>query len=931
MNKKEHILSLSLIVITWAIFFIPIISGAYTYYLDDLKIIYYPIETLYAKAQHSWQLPLWSNELGFGQPLLAWGQLGFFTPIHILLRALFVPPLALLQVSVVSYFLIGSIGMYFFLVRRNLHIAAATLGALVFAYCGFNVGHLNHVNFYTSTMLLPWLLLAVDSLIQSSTIKRATTLALIASAITVSGQPQVIFYTFSIAAIISLGIFVKRLKIRSLLGIGYAIIVAFLLSSFALLPLQEFLPSTERAGGLPMTELFEFSYPPFETITLILPYFFGDHANYFGPKGFQELAAYVGIIPIILTGIALFSWKSHKGERIAGIILVFVGAILALGKYSPVYTYLVDHHFITSIGVVGRFVFFFDVGIVLLAAIGLHDILLTQKNTAKNYLRLIPGYLFPILLIVIPFGLYASQNPEAQQRLSLLFNTQTLSWWVIVIGAISPAAILLGQLYAPQYKKIIPWILPTLTAGTLLVYGWGYNPVVPSERAFTSSPFAEELAQYRETTGLPARIYAADRLPVTGNPRVEVSLSDRISPLFTVLQPLTIARDNVNCLIIPIQSDAPEESVMSVTISEGLAGKIWHKQEISSGDAFTTTKNQRICFPEIPKEIRENLLLSFSSDEQTNMQVFVTPSKGDNANLSFVRVKSPNADQLERSKKPLSVQYTAQSPKVSDSETALMMRHIQAVAGASSARWIGALSIRPYREFIDSFFANDSDPFDGDGIHALTRNKKLVDMVGITHFAQALEYGQTNDAMITAGYNLIKEANTGDSIIRLYENKAAYPKAFIVPKWEFVPADDEIRFKLRDPLFNPKELAYVTGPVPPPLAPNTNNETLSSSANITRYTNTQVDIEVTTNKEALLILNDSTTPEWHTFIDGKPTLQLRANSLFKAALVPPGTHIVSFQYKSPAIELSKNLTILGIVITLVGYAFEPIQKRIRKS
>lgn len=930
MIKKEHIIGLSIILVTWAIFFLPIISGAYTYYLDDLKIIYYPIETLYAKAQHAWQLPLWSNELGFGQPLLAWGQLGFFTPLHILLRALFVPPLALLQVSVVLYFLIGSIGAYAFLLRRNLHIAAATLGALVFAYCGFNVGHLNHVNFYTSTMLLPWLLLAIDSLIRSSTIKRATTLALVASAIIVSGQPQVIFYTFSIAVIISLGIFAKNIKIRSLLGIGYAIIVSFLVSSFALLPLQEFLPSTERAGGLPMTELFEFSYPPFETITLVLPYFFGDHANYFGPKGFQELAAYVGIIPIILAGMALYSWKTHRGERTAGIILVLVGAILALGKYSPVYTYLVENHFITSIGVVGRFVFFFDVGIVLLAAVGLHDLLLTQKNDFKRYLSLIPGYIFPILLIVVPFGIYASQNPEAQQRLSLLFNAQTLSWWAIIIGIISPAVILFTQLHTLQYKKATPWVLPILAAGTLLLYGWGYNPVVPSERAFTSSPFVEELAEYREKTGLPARIYAADRLPVTGNPRVEVSLSDRISPLFTVLQPLIIARDNVNCLIIPIQSDAPEENSMKVTISTGLTGKIWHEQEISLGDAFITT-NQRVCFSEIPKEARENLMLSFSSEEQTNMQVFVTPSKGENANLSFVRVKNPNADQLERSKKPLSVQYTTQSPKVSDSETALMMRHIQAVAGASSARWIGALSIRPYRQFIDSFFANDSDPFDGDGIHALTRNKKLVDMVGITHFAQALEYGQTNDAMITPGYNLVKAPTTGDPIIRLYENKAAYPKAFVVPKWEFVPADDEIRFKLRDPLFNPKELAYVTGPVPPPLSPNTNSEAISSSANITHYTDTRVDIEVTTNKEALLIVSDSTTPEWHAFIDGKPALQLRANSLFKAALVPPGTHMVSFQYKSPAIELSKTLTILGIIIAIGGYAFEPIQRRIKRS
>ena len=76
-----HRLGFGLLFLTWGVVFSPIISGQKIYYLDDLKIIYLPLERAYAQSQAQWSLPLWNNEFGFGQPLLSWGQLGFFTPI----------------------------------------------------------------------------------------------------------------------------------------------------------------------------------------------------------------------------------------------------------------------------------------------------------------------------------------------------------------------------------------------------------------------------------------------------------------------------------------------------------------------------------------------------------------------------------------------------------------------------------------------------------------------------------------------------------------------------------------------------------------------------------------------------------------------------------------------------------------------------------
>lgn len=898
---KKHIGGFAIVFLTWFIFFLPIVSGKYVYFLDDLKIIYYPLETLYAQFQYNWQLPLWANEFGFGQPLLAWGQLGFFTPLHIILRAFFVSPLALLQISVATYFLAGSIGMFLFLIQRNFNQYAAALGAIIFAYCGFSIGHLNHVNFYTSTMLLPYLLLSIQYLIQKQTAVRATTLALIAAAIALSGQPQVTLYVFIVATIIALGMSAQKPSIKILAWTLYAAILAFLLSAFAILPLKEFLPETERAAGLPYEELFEFSYPPLHSITLILPYFFGDHENYWGAKGFQELAAYTGIIPLILAGGALTHWKKHKAERITGLVLLLGGMVFALGKYSPLYTYLIEHHYITSIGVVGRFVFFFDMGVVLLAVVGLHDL------TARRKLFFL-GYMLPIVLIAIPLAIAIQVIPEIEERFQELWTYNNISWWLIGAG------IVIVPLSA-YFKKL--WLVPILTASTLVFYGWDYNPKTPATQAFTVSPFTQELVAFREYTGYPARIYAAERLPITGNPQAEIKLSEPISPLFSVFQPISRERKKFDCIIVPIQADSPEITHLAITIRTGFDGTIWHSQQLSAEDAFKNPY-QQVCFPEVLEQERENLMLSFSSSEETNMKVFTSSSKSDAANLYFVRVQNPTTKQLIASKKPLSVQYIPDFPRTEDSESALLMRHVQAVAGASSARWIGALSIRPYREFIDTFFANDSESFDGDGIHALNRNKKLVDFVGITHFAQSLTYGQTNDPMIDAGYDLVQEADTGESVIRLYSNPSTFPKAFLVPNAEFIAADDEIRHRLRNPNYDPASLVYISGPTPPQLL-STYESQLAGSVTITAYQQTRVIINVTTNHDAILVLADATTPQWQTFIDEKQSLQLKANTIFKAAQVPAGNHKVVFQYVSPAIEKAKKLTIFGLIIVIVGY------------
>src|SRR3989338_10020290 len=104
---RHNRLAVALLVLTYLLFFSRTLFLGQVYFLDDLKIIFYPLEHVYGEFQRAGELPEWSPLFGFGHPLLAWGQLGFFTPLHVLLRAVGLHPLVLLQVSILSYFALG--------------------------------------------------------------------------------------------------------------------------------------------------------------------------------------------------------------------------------------------------------------------------------------------------------------------------------------------------------------------------------------------------------------------------------------------------------------------------------------------------------------------------------------------------------------------------------------------------------------------------------------------------------------------------------------------------------------------------------------------------------------------------------------------------------------------------------------------------------
>ncbi|MEX2055244.1 MAG: YfhO family protein, partial [Candidatus Andersenbacteria bacterium] len=415
---QEHRIPLGLFLVTILIFFGRTIFLQQFYFFGDLKVMFYPLESEYSTFQNQWSLPQWSSHFGFGQPLMAWAQIGFFTPVHLILRVFQLHALVLIHLSMAIHFLIGLIGMYCFMRKRDVSTLGAFLAAIVFVFNGYTIYHLVHVNFFVATMWIPWLLLAIDAWFQKPKGYWLSMMSLLSAFMLLSGHLQLVLYCLIVVLLWAIVLLIAhwRLEMRWLLRVSLSALLVLALtaglSSLALFPIYEFLPDNDRRGGYTEEEFYVFSFPPHHAITLVLPSFFGSQGNYKGAKSEQELGSYVGIIPLLLAGLACIRYKYIFSQRtqqrillIYAVILFVVSVAFALGQYSPVYRWLVDAQLFPAFTAPGRFLIFFATAIAILAGIGCDVVPTLARRAYRSHLF---WQLGPILLAsvitIVPLG-----------------------------------------------------------------------------------------------------------------------------------------------------------------------------------------------------------------------------------------------------------------------------------------------------------------------------------------------------------------------------------------------------------------------------------------------------------------------------------------------------------------------------------------------
>ncbi len=193
----------------------------------------------------------------------------------------------------------------------------------------------------------------------------------------------------------------------------------------------------------------------------------------------------------------------------------------------------------------------------------------------------------------------------------------------------------------------------------------------------------------------------------------------------------------------------------------------------------------------------------------------------------------------------------------------------------------------------------------------------LANLLGLRYVASSVPIDQIDKRLRGSELSLV--ARTADAYI--YENTRALPRVLFADDWKLANFTNLVKTG-EWPEFDPTHTVLLDE-APPPIEAKTASAfsaasatgsvtlkpqsfaspiSLTKPANVTptitmkRYENTLVEINVNSAKGGFVVLNDVWHPWWTATVDGNRVDIQRANVLFRAVRVPPGSHVVRFEF-----------------------------------
>ncbi|RWP87585.1 MAG: hypothetical protein EOR11_13560 [Mesorhizobium sp.] len=275
---------------------------------------------------------LWEGHIPLWNPVHQLGATGIQSPIYeglsipFLIYALTPNEAMGYTFAILANYLLAAFGTYFLLFFMFRNRLAAVFGAIVFAFCGFNIAwaHWPHL---TTSALVPWVLATQLRYWQTGRLSWALGFTFSVALMGLGGFPFVALLGVISALILAIVVLaveirstgVNQLMIRRFIGLGCAGIAGAFLSLPGLLQLKDILDSTDlsiRTGGTIFT--------PYDIVNM----FGSDFVNHLG----VERTFSAGVPAAFLTLIALyFIFRSPDRFAVFGLLLAIFTLATAFG------------------------------------------------------------------------------------------------------------------------------------------------------------------------------------------------------------------------------------------------------------------------------------------------------------------------------------------------------------------------------------------------------------------------------------------------------------------------------------------------------------------------------------------------------------------------------------------------------------------------
>jgi len=496
----------------------------------DTFAYFYPYWEARNEALRQGQLPLWTNDVFMGAPLLANSQLGTFYPPNWLVVGLSAPDGV--KISILIHIVWAGIGAYG-LARRVLRVGrlSALAAGVIFAFGGYIGAHVEQINQLQGISWIPWAFWALSALQpkkltphasgspflrQERGLGGAVLLSLIIALQFLSGHTQTVFIT-----LIGLGLYAlmqRGARRRSIIGVIVAGMIALILVVPQLIPTLELSILSNRGGGLSQNEATAFSLPPYLIGRGLLPSY--------DTSIFTEYIAYIGVFGLGLALVGVFMRSPVKtgdadmtprglGRAVkwSWLVLAIVSVIFALGVFTPVYWELTRLPGFNLFRVPARWLALFALSMAMLASLGFESLMRGLRVPPRALIVFVGIVIVQIALALItPSTITGAAIPEPTRLTLVIWIGTAVAFaammigheWLIArqkrAGQASPLQVRLRQI-AP-YTMVALLAVELVAANRALPHTETVPPDVWSAERFTVS----QLQAYQQDQGVPGRV-----------------------------------------------------------------------------------------------------------------------------------------------------------------------------------------------------------------------------------------------------------------------------------------------------------------------------------------------------------------------------------------------------------------------------------------
>lgn len=854
------------------------------FYDFDMTFITAPIEDMFAHFERAGQLPLWAPQLQMGYPLIAISHLGFFYPLHFVLRE-FLPGVITLNISLFFHAVLATIGMYLLLKQEKFQKQSSAFGAFIFAGTGFFVGRYYLTNVILPLAWTPLCLWLLGNWLKNKSYKSLLGLSVAIAMQVLLGQPQAAMISAFALALYALAHFIIAPKIIAsrLIYLVPAAILTILLAYMQIGPTLDIVPFSDRSDAMLPQELYEFNLPFYHLSSWIFPHAFGYHENYIGAKNETELSSWLGITTITIIFVGILSFRRMPRRPLIFVILLFALSFLMItGESSPLYRYLVENHWLDSLGIPARWILLLIIAFSFVGAFGAEALVAIGKKK-----RTIILFISIVIILAITYLslLSVPANIRPQVKTNLLQNY----FRTIIPFLAIPFIFYLGRKISE--KQI--YFLVVLAALEVLLPNLTRNVSVPFKQPFIITK-SETFLKNQPT--LETRLFSQRDLALDREPQQALHQYKRVDRDVTIKQSFESAGSELRGVVLDLRWSKGQEKIIKMTLQIRDENTQQNQDIVFLTATANKEKPLEIIFPIAFKNANKHVFSVSLFQQETKIGPWITyvgyPNGGNFDYLrggyaSFCLLNQCETPRFKDAKEP----DVALTPIYEDFNRIklsqeILSPHIGASKDIPSTQWLGALQLKEVKRYLYEIGDQNEN---ADGYNPLLKlRRELLNRLGANYLLGS--YGNNRDLGDLGGVKLIQETQDEGQTIRLYQNLEATPRVEFAKNAQSVNHPDGARAVLFD---------AKTSSDPVPVEDDTllkDKQISVGSAKITSYQSTTVTIETENKGEGLLILRDTYYPDWHAFIDNKETRIFPTDWIFRGVIVPAGNHTVTFKY-----------------------------------